>query len=75
MIALSTSILRRLTEKSLDPSDPNGEGSIPPEILPTKESVLVALQMQAQEWAKEGVLSDLVEYASLGDRNLGRYRR
>jgi SWI/SNF chromatin-remodeling complex subunit SWI1 len=65
-------MLKRLTEKALDPNDPDGETSIPPEVLPARESVLTALQMQAQEWAKEGILADLVEYAGMADKSLRR---
>ncbi|KAK4120534.1 hypothetical protein N657DRAFT_579756 [Parathielavia appendiculata] len=70
IIGLALSLLRRLTEKALDPSDPAGESSIPPEVLPAKESVLEALQMQAQEWAKDGILANLVEYASMAEKSL-----
>lgn len=69
IIGLAISILRGLTEKALDPNDPAGEGSIPPEVLPTQESVLTALQMHAQEWAKEGILANLLEYASMAERS------
>jgi SWI/SNF chromatin-remodeling complex subunit SWI1 len=70
LIGLAVSILKRLTEKALDPSDPDGESSIPPEVLPAKEAVLSVLQMQAPEWAKQGILADLVDYASMADRRL-----
>ncbi|KAK4101238.1 hypothetical protein N658DRAFT_507192 [Parathielavia hyrcaniae] len=72
IIGLSLSLLRRLTEKALDPGDPAGESSIPPEVLPAKESVLAALQMQAQEWAREGILANLVEYACMAEKSLRR---
>lgn len=69
VIGLAFSMLRKLSEKALDPSNPMGENSIPPDALPAKESVLSALQMQAQEWgAKEGMLSNLLAFASLGER-------
>ena len=74
MIGLATSILRRLAEKALDPGDPDGAASVPPEVLPGRESVLAALQMHALEWAKEGILANLVEYAGVADRSLRRYR-
>ncbi|KAL2187836.1 hypothetical protein L209DRAFT_685537 [Thermothelomyces heterothallicus CBS 203.75] len=72
IIGLAVSMLKRLTEKALDPNDPTGESSIPPEVLPTKESVLGLLQLQSQEWAKEGILADLLDYASMVDKSLRR---
>lgn len=65
IVRLAVSILRRLGEKAHDPSNPTGENSIPAAALPGKENVLGALQMQAPEWSKEGMLADLVAYASL----------
>lgn len=67
IIGLAISMLRRLTDKARDPSNPLGDGGVPPDALPAKESVLSALQMQAQEWAKEGMLADLLAYASSGE--------
>jgi SWI/SNF chromatin-remodeling complex subunit SWI1 len=67
IVGLAVSMLRRLTDKARDPSNPVGDGGIPPDVMPAKESVLNALQMQAQEWAKEGMLADLLAYASFGE--------
>jgi SWI/SNF chromatin-remodeling complex subunit SWI1 len=67
IISLAVSILKQLTKKARDPNDPTGENSIPPEVLPAKEGVLTALQLQAQEWAKEGVLANLMDYACVAD--------
>jgi len=67
IVGLAVSMLRRLSEKALDPNDPTGPHSIPPNVLPARESLLGALQMQAPEWTKEGVLADLMAYASLED--------
>ncbi|KAK0705728.1 hypothetical protein B0T21DRAFT_298907 [Apiosordaria backusii] len=63
--SVGINLLRRLCEKARDPHHPVGEGGIPPEILPAKESFLHALQMQAREWSTEGMLPDLVAYARL----------
>ncbi|KAK3312902.1 hypothetical protein B0H66DRAFT_382875 [Apodospora peruviana] len=67
IVVLAVSMLKRLSAKARDPSDPTGEGSIPPNVLPGKDTLLGALQMQAAEWTKEGMLADLVAYASLED--------
>ena len=65
IVGLAVSILRRLSEKARDPSNPTGENSIPPNVLPGNDSLLGALQMHAPEWSKEGMLADLVAYAKL----------
>ncbi|KAK0724470.1 hypothetical protein B0H67DRAFT_568025 [Lasiosphaeris hirsuta] len=67
IVRLAVSMLRKLSERARDPNNPIGETSIPPNALPSKDNVLFALQMQAQEWSKEGMLADLVAYASLED--------
>lgn len=65
IVRLAVSMLRRLSEKARDPNDPTGENSIPATALPSRDSLLGALQMQAPEWTKEGMLTDLVAYANL----------
>lgn len=65
LVVLAVNILKNLTEKARDPSDPFGEHSIPPTVLPSQDAILTALQMHAQEWSKEGMLADLMAYASL----------
>lgn len=64
---MAVNLLRRLSEKARDPSNSEDSG-IPPEVLPSKDLVLGALQMRAQEWGKEnGMLADLVAFAGLAD--------
>jgi SWI/SNF chromatin-remodeling complex subunit SWI1 len=65
IVRLAVSMLRRLCEKARDPSDPTGKNRIPATALPSRENLLGALQMHAQEWTKEGMLADLVAFASL----------
>ncbi len=67
LTSLAVRMLKRLCEKARDPSDPAGDNSIPPNILPSSESVLQALSMVSGEWKTEGVLANLMEYASLED--------
>ncbi|KAK4112623.1 hypothetical protein N656DRAFT_709506 [Canariomyces notabilis] len=66
IIALAVNMLKRLGEKAHDPNSPERKVSVPPEVLPARESVLSALQMQANEWTKEGILADLLAYVDLG---------
>jgi len=66
IVRLAVSMLRRLSEKARDPNDPTGENSIPAAALPSRDSLLGALQMHAAEWTKEGMLADLVAFANLG---------
>lgn len=63
IVRLAVRLLKRLSEsaRESDPSCP-----IPAQALPDKELVLGALQMQAPEWAKEGMLADLVAFVKLG---------
>lgn len=65
IVRLAVSMLRRLSEKARDPSDPAGENSIPAAALPSQDSILGALQMQQPEWTKEGMLADLVAFTNL----------
>jgi SWI/SNF chromatin-remodeling complex subunit SWI1 len=67
IVGLGVSMLKKLCEKARDPTNPTGEGSIPPNVLPSRDSVLGALQMGSAEWTKEGMLADLVAYAGLED--------
>ncbi|KAL2258971.1 hypothetical protein VTK26DRAFT_7511 [Humicola hyalothermophila] len=82
IIGLAMSLLKKLSEKAKHPgSGPSaaaaaGErhgaengvgGGVPPDVLPAKESVLGALQMQAAEWGKEAVLADLLAFVSFGE--------
>ncbi|KAK3997827.1 SWI/SNF chromatin-remodeling complex subunit sol1 [Cladorrhinum sp. PSN332] len=64
---MAVNLLRRLSEKARDPNNPVGDHGIPPEALPSKGLLLSALQLRAQEWGKDGMLADLVAYASLGE--------
>ncbi|KAL2016611.1 hypothetical protein VTK56DRAFT_3268 [Thermocarpiscus australiensis] len=63
IIRLIFRLLKRLGRKARNPSHPTGEDAVPPEVLPAKEIVFATLQMQAPEWAKEGMLADLLAYA------------
>jgi SWI/SNF chromatin-remodeling complex subunit SWI1 len=65
IVCLGVSMLRKLAEKARDPSDPTS--SIPPNVLPSMDSVFGALQMTSQEWTKDGMLQQLISYASLED--------
>ena len=67
MTSLAVRLLKRLSEKARDPADPIGDNSIPPNVLPSSESVLQAMSMVSGEWKTEGVLANLMEYASLED--------
>ena len=63
IVRLAIQLLKRLSEsaRDADPSCP-----VPAQAFPDKELVLGALQMQAPEWAKEGMLADLVAFVKLG---------
>ncbi|KAL2130938.1 hypothetical protein VTI74DRAFT_5743 [Chaetomium olivicolor] len=43
-----------------------GSNGVPPEVVPAKESVFAALQMQALEWTREGMLGDLLGFEKCG---------
>lgn len=62
LVVLGVTLLRRLIEKSRDPSDPS---SIPPAALPPTDSVLSAMMMTSPEWTKEGVLQQLLSFLNL----------
>jgi len=62
IVVLGVSMLRKLSEKARDPNTP---GSLPPNPLPSAESVLGALQMSSLEWTRGGYLQQLVAYAAL----------
>jgi len=64
-VVLGVSMLRRLSEKAKDPGDP--ASSIPPNLVPSRDSVFGALQMTSPEWTREGFLQQLVAYAALED--------
>jgi len=63
MVRLGVSMLRKLSEKARDPNDPIT--SIPPNVVPSRDTVFGALQMQSSDWSKEGVLKDIIAYAAL----------
>jgi len=65
IVVLGVSMLRKLAEKARDPNDPTN--SIPPNVLPSGDSVLGALSMSSVEWTKDGLLGHLVAYAGLED--------
>ena len=77
IIGLAVSLLRKLSEKARDPNAPassvagagteEDEGGIPPDVVPARESVLGALQMQAVEWGKEGMLADLLAFVGCAE--------
>jgi SWI/SNF chromatin-remodeling complex subunit SWI1 len=70
IVGLAVGMLRRLSERARDPNAPPRvwtESSIPPNVLPSRDSVLGALTMSAPEWTREGMLADLVAYAGLED--------
>ena len=67
IVGLAVSMLRKLCEKARDPSDPSNNKGIPPNVLPSRDSVLGALQMTSHEWTEQGMLADLVAYAALED--------
>ena len=62
LVVLGVTLLRRLIEKSRDPSD---SSSIPPAALPPTDSVLSAMMMTSPEWTKEGVLQQLLNFLNL----------
>lgn len=63
IISWGVSLLRRLCEKSRDPSDPS---SIPANALPTKESIFSAFQtLKNPKWAH--LLNQLSSYAGLDE--------
>lgn len=62
LVVLGVTLLRRLMERSRDPSNPT---SIPPSALPTSDSVLSAMMMTSPEWTKEGVLQHLLSFLTL----------
>lgn len=67
IVGLAVGMLRRLSERARDPHDAPGAHGIPPNVLPSSDSLLGALQMGAVEWTRDGMLADLVAYASLED--------
>ncbi|KAH9905597.1 hypothetical protein F4778DRAFT_778989 [Xylariomycetidae sp. FL2044] len=61
IITVGVSLLRRLSEKARDPSDPS---SIPPAALPSRESLFGALQsLKSPKWVS--LLNQLTAYAGL----------
>lgn len=63
LVVLSISLLRRLTEKARDTSDPK---SVVPVFLMIPSQVLMdALTMQSAEWTKEGFLQQLTAVVSM----------
>lgn len=67
MVTTGINMLRRLADKARDPNAPEDDGGLPPTVLPSKESVLRALQLQSQDWSAKGMLSDLRAFAGLSD--------
>lgn len=60
----ATSMLRKLSERARDPNDPD-KSSIPPNVVPTSDRVLKALEMTSQELTREGLLKDFSAFGSL----------
>lgn len=63
MVRLGMSMLRKLSEKARDPNEPIR--SIPPNVVPSRDTVFGALQMQSPEWHTQGILKEIIAYASL----------
>ena len=63
MVRLGMSMLRKLSEKARDPKDP--VHSIPPNVVPSRDTVFGALQMRSAEWHTQGILGEIITYASL----------
>ncbi|KAJ2894919.1 putative arid bright dna binding domain-containing protein [Zalerion maritima] len=63
MVRLGMSMLRKLSEKAKDPNDP--VDSIPPNVVPSRDTVYGALQMQSNEWHAQGILKEIIAYAAL----------
>lgn len=63
---VATSMLRKLSEKAYDPSDP--KSSIPPNVIPKSEKILVALEMHSGELTREGLLKDIIAFGALASK-------
>ena len=63
MVRLGMSMLRKLSQKARDPKDP--VHSIPPNVVPSRDTVFGALQMRSAEWHTQGILGEIITYASL----------
>ncbi len=66
IVVLAISMLRKLSEKAVDPNDPSS--SLPPSVLPSEDGLLEALEMISGEWSRDGFLHNLVAFASLGNK-------
>ncbi|EPE02610.1 arid bright dna binding domain-containing protein [Ophiostoma piceae UAMH 11346] len=64
IVVLAISMLRKLSEKAVDPSDP-ACSKLPPSVLPSEDGLLEALEMISGEWSRDGFLRNLVSFASL----------
>ncbi|KAK4187629.1 hypothetical protein QBC35DRAFT_229301 [Podospora australis] len=67
IVTTGINMLRRLADKARDPNAADKDGGLPPDVLPNKESVLRALQLQSQDWSTKGMLADLRAFAGLTD--------
>ncbi|KAL1892396.1 component of SWI/SNF global activator complex [Sporothrix stenoceras] len=66
IVVLAVSMLRKLSEKAIDPADP--KTSLPPSVLPSEQGLLEALEMLSGEWSRDGFLHNFVAFASLGEK-------
>ena len=63
LVHLGVNLLKRLVEKSWDPADPT---SIPPAVLPSRESAFGAVvSLKSTEWSKEGIIKQLEGFGTL----------
>lgn len=62
IVVLAISLLRKLSDKAIDPLDP--KLSLPPSVWPSGEGLLEALGMISGEWSRDGFLQNLVAFAS-----------
>ncbi|CAK7273784.1 component of SWI/SNF global activator complex [Sporothrix epigloea] len=63
IVVMAISMLRKLGEKAIDPSDKTS--SLPPDVLPSQEYLLKALEMCSGEWSRDGFLHSYVAFAAL----------
>lgn len=66
IVVMAISMLRKLGEKAVDPSDKKSE--LPPDLLPSQEYLLKALEMISGEWSRDGFLHNYVAFAALDER-------
>lgn len=57
--SLAVSLIKRLSQKARDPSDPKGSSGVPANARPSQGLVFKMMMLHAREWTEWGVLADV----------------